>query len=404
MGLVWSDNIVRKTNKRILFLTPLGVTGQIITEGEKFGVECYLSRNGKYPSNAKIVVTNYEKLHLFDQSDFVGAVGDESGGIKNFDGARTAQVTDFFRTLLYRLLCSATMAPNDFFELGTQSEAVGELGYMDMLARFFKANNGSLHPFRSGHPRAIKGDKFRFRGHAEQDFWRWVVSWARACRKPSDLGFSDGRFILPPLLTEEHVIQARRAKSGRLFDTRAISQKELTEERRRTLLDRCERVAELLNATNGPGIAWCHLNDEGDEITKLVPGAVQVSGTDDDDRKEEVFLAFARGEIQKLITKPTIAAFGLNWQHCAHMTFFPSHSFEQYYQAVRRCWRFGQNQPVKVDIVTSEGEKGVLANLQRKSVQADAMFAQLVGHMNDSLTIRRSNPFQKTMELPKWLS
>ena len=403
MQLVWAENISRKTNGRVLILTPLAVAYQTVREGEKFGIECHLSRDGRYPASAKIVVTNYEKLHLFSPSDFVGAVGDESGGIKNFDGERTAAVIEFMRTLKYRLLCTATAAPNDYIELGTHSEALGEMGYMDMLGRFFKANNGSLHPFRGGHPRAIHGDKWRFRGHAEKDFWRWICSWARAARKPSDLGFGDGDFVLPPLILTEHAVQARFARPDRLFDTIAFTLEEQREERRRTLPERCEKVAELLSATGKPAIAWCHLNPEGDLITKLIPDAVQVSGADSDDRKEEVLTAFVRGEVRVLVSKPTVAGFGLNLQHCAHMTFFPSHSYEQMYQAVRRCYRFGQKSPVIVDMVTSEGEAGVLANLQRKAEQADAMFARLVEHMNNELKIEKKNLLGKSMEVPAWM-
>lgn len=396
--LVWAENVVRKTNRPVLILTPLAVTSQTVHEGEKFGVECHLSRDGRFPSGARVVVSNYEKLHLFNTADFAGVVGDESSILKNFDGTRKAAITEFLRTVPYRLLCTATAAPNDYIELGTHSEALGAMGYMDMLSRFFKNDQRGVHANS-----VWGGSKWRFRGHSERDFWRWVCSWSRAARKPSDLGGSDAGFVLPELQSEEHVVQARFPREGRLFDALALNRDDELEARRRTLPERCERVAALLADTGKPAIAWCHLNPEGDLIEKLIPNAAQVTGSDSDERKEEVFMAFARGEVRVLVTKGTIAGFGLNWQHCAHMTFFPSHSFEQYYQCVRRCWRFGQVNPVKVEVITSECETGVVANLQRKARQADAMFAQLVDHMQESLVIARPNPFVRSLEVPAWL-
>lgn len=398
MQLVWAENVVRKTARPVLILTPLAVSPQTVAEGEKFGIECYHSRTGRFPAGARVVVTNYEKLHLFDPSDFAGCVCDESGILKNFDGVRKAAITEFQRVLPYRLLCTATAAPNDYIELGTHSEALGELGYIDMLGRFFKNQKTGLHGA------SIYGaPKWRFRGHAERDFWRWVCSWARALRKPSDLGCEDGPFVLPELRLTEHVSEARTVAPGRLFNTLALTREEQLEERRRTLPERCEKAAELLSSTPAAAVGWCHLNPEGDLITRLVPGAVQVTGSDPDDRKEEVFMAFTRGEITKLVTKPTIAGFGMNWQHCAKLTLFPSHSFEQYYQVLRRFWRFGQANVVEAAIITSEGEAGVLTNLQRKAAQADAMFARLVQHMNESLEIEQANPYRKEVQVAAWL-
>ncbi len=398
MQLVWAENVVRHTNRPVLVLTPLAVARQTIEEAAKFGVQCHLSRDGRIPSAAQVVVTNYEKLHLFNVRDFAGAVGDESSILKNFDGTRKAAITEFMRTLTYRLLCTATAAPNDYIELGTHSEALGEMGYMDMLSRFFKNDQRGVHANS-----VWGGSKWRFRGHAERDFWRWICSWSRAVRKPSDLGFDDADFKLPELISEEHVVRSRFPAAGRLFDTLALNREEELEARRRTLPERCERTAALLANTGQPAVAWCHLNPEGDLITRLIPGAVQVTGSDSDERKEEVFLAFTRGEVRVLVTKGSIAGFGMNWQHCNHMTCFPSHSFEQFYQTVRRFWRFGQTRPVKVEMITSECETGVITNLNRKSRQADEMFAQLVEHMQDSLSIARPNPFQTTQEVPTWL-
>jgi hypothetical protein len=396
MELVWGENVVRHTNKPVLLLTHLAVAGQMVREAEKFGVEAVRSSNGKIPNGARIIVTNYDRLNLFDTNDFAGVVCDESSAIKNLDGKRTTEVTEFLRTIPYRLLCTATAAPNDFDELGTSSEALGELGHRDMITKFFKKETTKDH---LGWGRT----KYQLKGHAEHDFWRWVCSWARAIRKPSDLGFDDGKFILPPLETEEHVVKAITPREGVLFDMPAITLEEQREERRRTMGERCDKVAELV-AHDQPAVVWCHLNPEGDRLEKIIPGAVQVSGADSDEVKEERFVAFSSGQIRVLVSKPVVAGFGLNWQHCAHQTFFPSHSFEQYYQAVRRCWRFGQTRPVKVDVVTSEGEAGVLANLKRKAENADAMFANLVSLMNDHLRIERKNPFKKKEKKPSWLS
>ncbi len=400
MQLVYAENVVRHTNRPVLVLTPLAVAAQTVAEAAKFGVDAVRSNTGHVPAGARVVVTNYEKLHHFRPDDFEGVVCDESGILKNFDGKRKAAVTEFLRTRRYRLLCTANAAPNDYVELGTSSEALGELGHMDMLSKFFKNDAGTNQSQRLFNKEA----KWRFRGHSETPFWRWVCSWARAVRKPSDLGFADGAFVLPELVTREHEVKASIRKPGTLFDLPANTMEEQLEERRRTLPERCDMAASLVADTGRPAVVWCHLNPEGDRLTRAIPGAVQVSGADRDEAKEEAFAAFAAGQIRVLVTKPTVAGFGLNWQHCAHQTFFPSHSFEQWYQAVRRCWRFGQTRPVTVDVVTSEGEAGVLANLQRKAAAADVMFSRLVSLMNDAAGINRFNPFTTTEKVPAWLS
>lgn len=394
--LVWAQNIVKKENKPVLIVTPLAVSYQTIREGEKFGIECQRSTNGKVAGD--ITVTNYEQLHHFDANDFIGVVCDESSILKNFDGVRKGIVTEFLRTRPYRLLATATAAPNDYIELGTTSEALGELGYMDMLTRFFKNQQESIATNRFHGELA----KWRFKKHAEQPFWKWVCSWARALRRPSDLGFDDGDFILPQLIERQTILEHAKTLPGELFSKVAVGLKEQREERRVTLTERCEKAAELASHKKS-ALVWCHLNPEGDLLEKLIPGAVQVSGSDSDDKKEEIFLAFTAGQIRCLVTKPKIGAWGLNFQHCAHMTFFPSHSFEQYYQGVRRCWRFGQKRPVVVDIVTTPGEASVLKNLQRKADAADTMFSALVAHMNDSLRVERDNQFPITEEVPSWL-
>lgn len=396
MQLVWADNVVQKTNGRILIAAPLAVSQQIVREAEKFGIEASRCVDGK--PGAGITVTNYEKLHLFDANDFVGMVCDESSILKSFNGARKGEITSFMRKMQYRLLATATAAPNDFTELGTSSEALGYLGYVDMLNRFFK---NDLNNSAQGR---MRGEviKWRLKGHAELPFWRWVCSWARAVRKPSDLGFDDKEFTLPPLNMSEHLVEANSIAEGYLFSLPAVGLQDQREERRRTIEERCERLASLTK-TGQPVLVWCHLNDEGDLLEKLIPDAIQVSGADSDEKKEEKLLSFANGQSRVLITKHKIGAWGLNFQHCNHVVEFPSHSFEQHYQGIRRCWRFGQKRPVNVDIVTTEGERGVLKNLQRKATQAEDMFANLVAEMNSSMAIARASSFTTKQEVPSWL-
>jgi hypothetical protein len=393
MQLVWAENVIRKENGKVLIVTPLAVAGQTVREGEKFGVETHRSKDGTAHNN--ITVTNYDSLHKFNPDDFVGVVCDESSAIKHFNGELQQAVTAFMRKTKYRLLCTATAAPNDYIELGTSAEALGEIGRMDMLNQFFKNDENSNHPI-------WWGARWRFKQHAERAFWRWVCSWARACQKPSDLGFEDGKFKLPPLIVNEHVVKNNAAFNGCLFPMQAVTLEEQREERKITIPQRCDRVASLVEHKPS-SVVWCHLNDEADRLVQIIHGSAQVQGSDSDDEKEEKFLAFSSGQLRVLVTKPKIGAFGLNWQHCSHMTMFPSHSFEQYYQAVRREWRFGQKNTVTVDIVTTEGEMGVLKNLQRKSDAAAKMFAMLVKEMNNAQTIGRSSAPTTSAEIPSWL-
>jgi hypothetical protein len=408
--LVWAENIVRKTNGRVLILTPLAVAHQHVTEAEKFGIEVYRSRDGKFPQTAKIIVTNYEQLHHFNPNDFVAIGCDESSILKNFDGATKSAVTEFARKLPYRSLWTATAAPNDYIELGTSSEALGELGYTDMLQRFFKNDQNTVKPMSYRHKgqnvAALNdGAKWRFKGHAETPFWRWVASWARALRRPSDLDsrFDDSTFILPKVTERQHMIKVNASAPDMLFPLPAVGLKEQRDERRRTIEQRCELAAELCNKHPGASVAWCHLNPEGDLLAKLIKNCVQVSGSDSDDEKEEKLLAFVNGQVENLVTKQTICGWGLNWQHCHHTVTFPSHSYERYYQAVRRFWRFGQTHPVTVDIVTSEGELNVLKNLQRKTKAADRMFSALVAEMNQAVNIDKNTTYKMKEKLPNWL-
>ena len=398
MALAWADQVHRQTGRPVLLLTPLAVGFQIVAEAERFGHDAALSRSGKVA--APITVTNYEQLAKFDPANFSGVVCDESSILKSFDGVTRAMVTEFMRRLPYRLLATATAAPNDWIELGTSSEALGGLGYMDMLTRFF---TNKMHN-TSSRGRGVSGDavQWRLKGHADEPFWQWVSTWARAARRPSDLGFSDDRFHLPDLKVRETFVDARRPADGTLFDVPAYGLREEREVNRRTLTERCEAAAAALMDAD-TAVAWCHLNDESALLAQLIPGAVEVSGADSPDAKEDKLTAFSRGEIRTLVTKPSIGAWGLNWQHSHRMTYFPSHSYEQWYQAVRRMWRFGQTQPVTVDVITSSGGASVLANLQRKAEQADQMFTALVEHMNDARNVTTAT-YDQEVKVPSWLA
>lgn len=397
MELVWAENVVRETKGNVLILTPLAVGAQFVQEADKFGIEARRSQDGT--AHRGITITNYERLHLFNPQDFAGVVCDESSILKNFDGARRSEITQFLRKRPYRLLATATAAPNDFTELGTSSEALGYLGHMDMLNKFFRNDLNNSATGRIGG----KSIQWRFKGHAELAFWRWVCSWARAMRQPSDIGFDNGRSVLPALLEQQHTVISSTLAEGMLFALPAVGLKEQRDERKRTIPERCDYAAALVNAHTEPATVWCHLNEESAMLARLIPDAVEVSGDDSDDEKERKLLAFQRGEVRVLVTKPKIGAWGLNFQHCAHMVTFPSHSYEQYYQSVRRQWRFGQTRPVVVDVVSSEGERQVLENLQRKQRNADQMFARLVNEMTAAMSIHRPARQALTLEVPSWL-
>ena len=398
--LVFAENCVRQTNRPALILTPLAVAAQTAREADKFGIDAKVSRNGKPAAN--ITVTNYESLHRFDESDFAAVIGDEISCLKAFDGKRRKQVTRFMSKMKYRLGGTATAAPNDFIELGTISEALGEMTQSDMLGTFFLSSDKKRHSlFKEGD--FWNRAKYFFRAHAEQPFWRWVCSWARAIRRPSDIGFDDDRFLLPQLIVNQQVVETKFRFSGELFVRIARTLKEQREERKRSMQDRCERVAKLVDH-NQPALVWCQYNDEGNILERLIPGAVQVAGCNSDDEKAERLNGFATGDFRVLVTKPKIGAFGMNYQHCGHQTFFPSHSFEQWYQCVRRSLRFGRVGSVRVDVVATEGEAGVTDNLQIKQAKADEMFAQLVRFMNDAQKVTLVDKYTKQMEVPQWLS
>lgn len=407
--LVWAENIVRHTNGRVLILTPLSISEQTIEEAEKFQINAKRSRDGSLP-DSKIVVTNYEQLHRFNSKDFVGCVCDESSILKNVKGHTKQQVTAFMRKLKFRLLCTATASPNDYIELGTSSEALGHLGYLDMLKKFFKAD-GNTFAIGGGAESRTRfsgnksfGGKFRFKGHSQVEFWRWVCSWARAIRKPSDLGFADDGYDLPELRENLHIVKKETVAEGMLFALPAVGLKEQREARTRTIVERCELAAQRVIDMDTISVAWVSTNKESEMVTKLIPGAIELTGSEKDEAKEEKLKAFRSGQIKQLVTKPILAGYGHNWQHCNHQTVFPSHSFEQYYQCVRRSWRFGQVNPVDIDVITTQADESVLKNLQRKTELAEAGFEKMVELMSEYSVHQRNdyNPTHKAT-LPTWL-
>ena len=399
MGLVWGENVVRHENKPVICITPLAVSHQWEREAAKFGIEGKVSRDGTVHPN--ITITNYERLHYFNPDDFAGAIGDESSAIKAFDGKRRKEVTRFLSKIPYRLLLTATAAPNDFIELGTASEALGELTQDAMLGQFFRSSDKMRHSlFKEGD--FWNRAKYFFRPYSEQKFWQWVCSWARALRSPEDLGFDGTRFVLPKLVINQTVVTCEYPFDGMLFRMPAKTLAEQREERKLTLNQRCEKVAELVEHDE-TSVSWCQYNPEGDLLEKLIPGCVQVAGCQSDEEKEEKLNAFSLGQVKKMVIKPKIGAWGLNWQHCGHHTFFPSHSFEQFYQAIRRSLRFGRIGDVTVDIVTTEGESGVTDNLNGKQEKADRMFSALVSEMHNTLQIKAEDRHLIPLEVPSWL-
>jgi hypothetical protein len=397
MQLTIAENIVRKTNKRVLILTPLAVAFQFLLEAEKIDItDIEYSKNGKFTK--KIVITNYERLNHFNSNDFEGLILDESSILKNFEGSIKNSITSFVKNIKYRFLSTATPSPNDFTELGTSSEALGYLGYMDMLTKFFKNNEDTIDPLKIGTEWVLKS-------HAKEHFWQWVSGWSKSIRKPSDIGFNDDKFILPELIINTHKVRNNSTFeiNGQLamFNTQSAKLSDVRIENKNTLNERCEKAINLASK-HDISVYWCNLNNESDLIEKLDKDSVQIKGSMDIDKKENILLAFSKGEIKKLITKPKITAFGLNWQHCNHTVYFPTFSYEQYYQSIRRFWRFGQKRKVIVDLVTSDGQDKVITALREKSKKADELFSNLNENINKSFDITLKG-FDKKIILPTFL-
>ena len=390
-------NIVQHTNKRVLILTPLAVAFQFILEAEKLGIDdIEYSKDGKHTK--KIVICNYERLHYFDSSDFVGVILDESSILKNFDGKIKEQVTAFVKKIPFRYLSTATPSPNDFIELGTSSEALGYMGYMDMLGKFFKNNQND-----TGGRNNI-GEKFYLKPHAEKDFFAWVNQWAIMVKMPSDLGFSNERYVLPELIVNKNVVQNKStiAVNGQiqLFNIIAKDFNEIRHEQKQTETERCEKAIEL--ASGKTSVYWCNTNNESAILKNADKEAVEIIGSQSIERKEEILLAFANGEIKRIITKAKMTSMGLNWQHCNHSVFFPTWSYEQYYQAIRRFWRFGQKRDVTIDMIISDGQTRVIEALEQKTKKAIELHRNLTENVNRSFT-HTTKEFNKQIIKPSFI-
>jgi ERCC4-related helicase len=393
-----AKNIIQHTNKKVLILTPLAVAFQFILEAEKLGIDdVEYSKDGKH--NKKIVICNYERLHYFDSNDFVGVILDESSILKNFDGKIKNQVNSFVKKIPYRFLSTATPSPNDFIELGTSSEALGYMGYMDMLTKFFKNNQNSV----DSNNRNI-GEKFYLKPHAEKDFFAWVNQWSIMVKMPSDLGFSNERYNLPELIVNKHIVENQSLidVNGQIqmFTPIAKSMTEVRHEQKQTELKRCEKAIEL--ASGKTSVYWCNTNQESSYLKSMDSEAVEIIGSQSIDKKEEILLAFANGEIKRLITKAKMTSMGLNWQHCNHSVFFPTWSYEQYYQAVRRFWRFGQKKDVTIDLVISDGQTRVIEALQQKTQKAIELHKNLTENVNRSFE-NKVKEFNQVIIKPKFI-
>jgi len=368
MQLAWAHLVMERTDKPVLVVAPLCVAQQTIREGQKFGIEAEYIREPKF-CNSRIHVINYEMLKHFNPDNYAGIVLDESSILKGMDGKMRRYITDFASTIPYRLSCTATPSPNDFMELGTQSEFLGIMTQVEMLAMFF-IHDGS------------DTSKWRLKGHGRAKFWQWLATWSVVIRNPGDLGYSSEGYDLPELIYHNHVVET--GENDGLFVKIAQGLQDRNTARRESVDLRVEKAAEIANSIDGACIVWCHLNDESQKLETQIVDGVQIFGAMKPEIKEGLITCFTVGEILKLITKPKIAGFGLNWQHCNHMIFVGlSDSWESFYQAVRRCWRFGQDKPVHVHIVTADTEGAVLENIRRKQQLNDEMSKEMAAVMRD---------------------
>lgn len=401
--LTIAANYEKETNKNVLIVCPLAVAFQFIEESNKFNLtDISYSKDGKFKT--KVVICNYERLHYFDPSDFETVILDESSILKNFEGQTKKAITEFLKKVKYRFLFTATPSPNDYIELGTSSEALGYLGYTDMLQKFFKNNNNNT--VKIGRIAiARQGVEWYLKPYAENDFWRWVSSWSISVRKPSDLGYDDSNHVLPTLHEIKTVVANKKQMilNGQhlMFNFEAKSFAEVKAEVRATIEPRCE-MAVSKSVGHETSVYWVNLNDEAKIIKSLDKTAKEVHGSMSIDEKEEILIAFSKKEIKKLITKTSITAFGLNWQHCNHTTYFPTYSYEQYYQAIRRFWRFGQEREVHVDLILSDGQTKVMESLEVKKEKAIQMFENLTKQTNTEYTINRKE-FDKKIILPSFI-
>ena len=380
MQLEWARQIYERTGNNVLILAPLAVASQTVREATKIDLSVTHIRQDKTVTDG-INITNYEQLHNIDLTNIGAVVLDESSILKNFTGKVRTQIITTFKDTPYKLACTATPAPNDHMELGNHSDFLGVMSGYEMLSMFF------INDF--------KEKQWRLKGHATNDFWQWVSSWAVMITKPSDLGYEDGAYDLPPLKMKEVIIPSEATDS--LFPEIAQTLSERRQARRDSLQDRVEKAAEIVNATNEQFLIWCDLNDESEQLTKLIDGAVEVKGSDKVEHKENSMLDFADGSIKRLVSKPSIAGVGMNFQSCNNMVFVGlSDSFEQVFQAIRRSWRFGQDKQVNVYIVISEKEGTVLNNIKRKEEEFNKMIDGMIVHTKD---ITKENIQSTTKEI-----
>lgn len=386
MQIAWANTVHRETGRDCLILAPLAVAPQTVAEGESMGVKITHCLDGS-DARPGINIANYERLHRLDPSRFGAVVLDESSCIKHHETKTLKALIDAFSATPYRLCATATPAPNDWTELGTHAEFLGIRSRTEMLAEFFVHDGAETQVWR-------------LKGHARRAFWQWVASWGAMVRRPSDLGHDDSSYALPPLSVTQHAVKGPEIGGGMLFAMEAQTLMERRDARRESIAERVTACASLVNADRQPWVVWCDLNAEGDALRDAIPDAVEIRGADPLETKESRLADFAAGRIRVLITKPSIAGFGLNWQHCARMAFVGvTDSFEAYYQAVRRCWRFGQRRQVEVHIFASEREGAVVANLKRKEhdamAMADALSEETLAAVRSNVlgSSRDSNPY-----------
>ena len=401
--LEWARHVVGHAGGRVLILAPLAVTAQTAAEAASIGIDVDVCRDGADLDLASgIVVTNYERLHRFDPGEYVGVVLDESSCIKHADSKGFGILCAAFARAPFRLCATATPAPNDYVELGTHAEFLGICTRAEMLSEYFVHDGGETQAWR-------------LKGHARRAFWRWVSSWGAMVRHPRDLGYDDARYDLPPLETTHHVVAAgldTARAAGLLFPVEASTMAERRVARRVSVDARVDACASIVNADREQWIVWCDLNAESAALTAAIDGAVEVKGADDSDVKEARLLAFAAGEIRVLVSKPSICGFGMNFQRCSRMAFVGvTDSWEAYYQAVRRCWRFGQTRSVEVHVFASEAEGSVIRNLARKEADASRMADALSAETRDTVraevrgAVKETNDYTPTVEMviPSWV-
>lgn len=397
--LEWCRVVREKTNQNVLIAAPLAVAQQLLREAKKFDIEDINYRRQQCDVTPGITITNYEMIEHFDPSQFIGFAGDEISIIKNFTGKTRNLICDMFSRTPYKLGATATPAPNDFVELGNQVEFLGIMSRTEMLATYFIHDGGET-------------SKWRLKGHAEDDFWKWVCTWSVCIRRPSDIGFSDEGYNLPPLNIHEHMLNVNEPTPGFLIPMPARTLKDQREVKRATQNQRVDACARIVNKSKEPWIVVGELNDECDELEHSILGAVQVAGSDSIEAKEERLIGFTDGKYDRMVSKSSIIGYGMNWQHCHNIGVVNiTHSAEDMYQLIRRCYRFGQKSPVNVHLFFSEAELPILHNVQRKQKEADEMSVQMLAHMKDAMKAqlgKASNEADeykptKKMKLPAWV-